>query len=228
MLVIIRDRVRDLATKGRTRDQIKGGEGDVRLRPSIRPCWMDRRTVGGIDHGGTADRQHRIRRPATAAGSDSPRRPVCRCRSPVTCCDDDQSGNGRKPEVQIVLPRHAIIALMKAADGARRAMTRTLQSVRPDAAAVQRVDHPAIPTTELPTFQVAAQMVEATPGITRLMITLEAKGYISRSQSAGDRRQQLCSLTAAGVKVVDAAIPRVSGYAKSDFSAISAGPRRCN
>ena len=60
---------------------------------------------------------------------------------------------------------------------------------------------------ELPTFQVAARMVEATPGITRLMITLEAKGYIRRSQSTGDRRQQLCSLTAKGRRVVDAAIP---------------------
>ena len=78
---------------------------------------------------------------------------------------------------------------------------------------------------ELPTFQVAARMVEATPGITRLMMTLEAKGHISRSQSAEDRRQQLCSLTTAGVKVVDAAIPRVKA-AQERFSAISAGPRR--
>ena len=32
-----------------------------------------------------------------------------------------------EPEVQIILPRHGIMALMRAADGARRAMTQTLQ-----------------------------------------------------------------------------------------------------
>ena len=98
---------------------------------------------------------------------------------------------------------------MRAADGARRAMTRTLQPFdltlpQFNVLTILRFND------ALPTFQVAARMVEATPGITRLMITLEAKGYISRSQSAGDRRQQLCSLTAAGAKVVDAAIPRVA------------------
>ena len=120
----------------------------------------------------------------------------------------NRAATAREPEVQIILPRHGIMALMRAADGARRAMTRTLQRFdltlpQFNVLTILRFHQ------ELPTFQVAARMVEATPGITRLMITLEAKGYISRSQSAGDRRQQLCSLTAAGVKVVDAAVPRV-------------------
>jgi DNA-binding MarR family transcriptional regulator len=119
-----------------------------------------------------------------------------------------RAATARESEVHIILPRHAIIGLMRAADGARRAMTRTLQPFdltlpQFNVLTILRFND------ALPTFQVAARMVEATPGITRLMITLEAKGYISRSQSAGDRRQQLCSLTVAGAKVVDAAIPRV-------------------
>jgi DNA-binding MarR family transcriptional regulator len=109
-------------------------------------------------------------------------------------------------EEPIVLPRHAVIALMTAADAARRAMTRALAPFdltlpQYNVLTILRFQG------ELPTFQIAARMVEATPGITRLVTTLDAKGYVRRSQSAGDRRQQLCSLTAAGRKIVDAAIP---------------------
>ena len=105
--------------------------------------------------------------------------------------------------------RAAIVALMRAADAARRAMTRALQPfdlTLPQYNVLTILRH----HDELPTFAVAARMVEATPGITRLMTTLEAKRYIRRVQSAGDRRQQLCSLTEEGRRIVDAAIPRVS------------------
>jgi DNA-binding MarR family transcriptional regulator len=40
--------------------------------------------------------------------------------------------------------------------------------------------------------------------------TLEAKGHVKRIQGSGDRRQQLCSLTTRGRRVVDAAIPDVA------------------
>lgn len=108
----------------------------------------------------------------------------------------------------IILPRHAVMALMRAADGARRAMTHALQPFdltlpQYNVLTILRF-HP-----ELPTFQIAARMVEATPGITRLISTLSEKGYARRNQSNGDRRQQLCSLTTKGRRVVEAAIPEV-------------------
>lgn len=112
------------------------------------------------------------------------------------------------PSTRIILPRHAIIALMQAADGARRAMTRALQAFdltlpQYNVLTILRFQG------ELPTFKVAALMVEATPGITRLVSTLEGKGHVRRTQSSDDRRQQLCALTARGRRIVDAAIPRV-------------------
>jgi DNA-binding MarR family transcriptional regulator len=118
-----------------------------------------------------------------------------------------------EPEDTIILPRHAIMALMTAADGARRAMTRTLHAFdltlpQFNVLTILRFHD------ELPTFQVAARMVEETPGITRLMSTLEAKGHIRRSQSTDDRRQQLCSLTSRGRRIVDAAIPRIEAAQK--------------
>lgn len=120
----------------------------------------------------------------------------------------------RTPGEQIALPRTAIIALMKAADSARQAMTRALgpfDLTLPQFNVLTILLH----HDALPTFQVAAHMVEATPGITRLMSTLEAKRLVRRSQSAGDRRQQLCSLTPQGRRLVEAAIP--------DFTAAQQG-----
>ncbi len=102
--------------------------------------------------------------------------------------------------------RAAVITLMRAADGARRAMTDALRpfDLTPpqfNVLTILRFDG------ELPTFQIAARMVEATPGITRLVNTLVDKGLVRRVQATGDRRQQLCSLTVAGGRLLDAAIP---------------------
>lgn len=61
----------------------------------------------------------------------------------------------------------------------------------------------------LPTMEIAARMLEQTPGITRLLDRLEAKGLVSRERCEDDRRQVLCSITPAGRKVLgelDAAV----------------------
>lgn len=50
----------------------------------------------------------------------------------------------------------------------------------------------------LPTLEVAGRMVEQTPGVTRLMDRLEAKGLIKRERCRRDRRQHLCWITPAG------------------------------
>jgi DNA-binding MarR family transcriptional regulator len=114
-------------------------------------------------------------------------------------------GDGASRE-QVPLARSAIVALMQAADSARRAMGKALQPfdlTLPQFNVLTILLH----NEELPTFQIAARMVEATPGITRLVSTLETKGYVQRSQSREDRRQQICSLTPEGRRVVNAAVP---------------------
>lgn len=58
----------------------------------------------------------------------------------------------------------------------------------------------------LPTLEIAARMIERTPGVTRLLDRLEAKGLVTRERSASDRRQVFCRITAAGahaLKVLD-------------------------
>jgi DNA-binding MarR family transcriptional regulator len=74
----------------------------------------------------------------------------------------------------------------------------------------------------LPTFQIAARMVEETPGITRLVSTLEAKRYVRRAQSTSDRRCQMCSLTAEGRRVVEKAIPPFSAVQQRLLDDLSA------
>jgi DNA-binding MarR family transcriptional regulator len=62
----------------------------------------------------------------------------------------------------------------------------------------------------LPTMEISTRMVEPSPGITRLICTLEEAGYVKREQWAGDRRQVLCQITAAGLRVLDALEERMN------------------
>jgi DNA-binding MarR family transcriptional regulator len=55
----------------------------------------------------------------------------------------------------------------------------------------------------LPTMEIAERMVEETPGITRMVNSLERKGLIRREHWRGDRRQVLCQITPAGLKLLE-------------------------
>jgi DNA-binding MarR family transcriptional regulator len=50
----------------------------------------------------------------------------------------------------------------------------------------------------MPTLEVAARMIEQTPGVTRLLDRLEAKGLVRRQRCPKDRRQHLCWITEQG------------------------------
>jgi DNA-binding MarR family transcriptional regulator len=54
----------------------------------------------------------------------------------------------------------------------------------------------------LPTLEIAHRMIEQTPGITRLLDRLEAKGLVRRERCRQDRRQVLCWVTAAGLALL--------------------------
>jgi DNA-binding MarR family transcriptional regulator len=104
----------------------------------------------------------------------------------------------------------AVMALMRAADAARREM---VQALAPYEITLQQFNvliilrHVA--SEGLPTLEVAARLVEQTPGITRLMNTLVAKRYIRRRRSKQDQRQLLCFLTDEGVGLIDKVLPHV-------------------
>ena len=54
----------------------------------------------------------------------------------------------------------------------------------------------------LPTMEIAERMIEPTPGITRLVNSLEQRDLLRREQWAGDRRQMLCQITPAGLRLL--------------------------
>lgn len=55
----------------------------------------------------------------------------------------------------------------------------------------------------LPTLEIAERMVERTPGITRLLDRLIAKGYVVRERCSEDRRRVYALLTRKGRELVD-------------------------
>jgi DNA-binding MarR family transcriptional regulator len=50
----------------------------------------------------------------------------------------------------------------------------------------------------LPTLEIGERMIERTPGVTRLVDRLEAKGLVERRRSSEDRRQVVVRITRAG------------------------------
>lgn len=55
----------------------------------------------------------------------------------------------------------------------------------------------------LPTMEIAERLLEETPGITRLVNHLDQSGLIRREQWPGDRRQVLCQITTAGLRLLE-------------------------
>jgi DNA-binding MarR family transcriptional regulator len=55
----------------------------------------------------------------------------------------------------------------------------------------------------LPTMEIAERMIEPACGITRLISTLETRGFVRREQWGGDRRQVLCQITPSGLRVLE-------------------------
>lgn len=56
----------------------------------------------------------------------------------------------------------------------------------------------------LPTLEVGSRMIEQTPGVTRLLDRLEAKGLVSRRRCPEDRRQHRCRITPRGLGLLAA------------------------
>ena len=62
----------------------------------------------------------------------------------------------------------------------------------------------------LPTMEISERMIEPACGITRLIATLEERELVKREQWAGDRRQVLCQITPAGLRLLERLDDRVN------------------
>lgn len=54
----------------------------------------------------------------------------------------------------------------------------------------------------LPTLDIVDRLIERTPGVTRLIDRLEAKGLVVRQRSNSDRRQVFCRITKDGLDLL--------------------------
>jgi MarR family 2-MHQ and catechol resistance regulon transcriptional repressor len=98
----------------------------------------------------------------------------------------------------------AVVGLMRTADLIRRQMTAVVEQAD---ITLQQFNVLRIlrggGADGVPTLEVADRMVEQTPGITRLLDRLEAKGLVRRQRCSKDRRQHLCWITPAGSELLE-------------------------
>lgn len=95
--------------------------------------------------------------------------------------------------------QEAVLALLRTTDVVRRHLARI---VEPHGITLQQYNVLRIlrgaGEEGIPTLAIGERMIEQTPGITRLLDRLEAKGLVCRKRCTEDRRQVLCWLTGPG------------------------------
>ncbi|HVZ78521.1 MAG TPA: MarR family transcriptional regulator [Gemmatimonadaceae bacterium] len=64
----------------------------------------------------------------------------------------------------------------------------------------------------LPTLAIRDRMLDASPGVTRLLDKLEAAGRVRRERCSPDRRQVMCYITTAGLDVLTQLDPPLLAY----------------
>jgi DNA-binding MarR family transcriptional regulator len=99
--------------------------------------------------------------------------------------------------------QEGVVALFRTADLLRRTLTRV---VEPYGITLQQYNVLRIlrgaGEKGLPTLEIAERMIEHSPGATRLLDRLVAKGLVRRERCPEDRRQVLCWITPGGLEVL--------------------------
>lgn len=120
--------------------------------------------------------------------------------------------------------QEAVLGLLRTTDRVRRALAGVVEprGVTLQQYNVLRILRGARPEG-LPTLEIAARMVEHAPGITRLLDHLEAKALVRRQRRSDDRRQVICRITPAGLRLL-AGLD--AGLERADESALGMLSRR--
>lgn len=103
------------------------------------------------------------------------------------------------------LADEGVVTLLRTADTVRRALS---EVVAPHGVTLQQYNVLRIlrgaGDDGLPTLDVAARMIETTPGITRLLERLERKGLVARRRCPHDQRRVLCFASEAALDTLRA------------------------
>ncbi|MEJ2203021.1 MAG: MarR family transcriptional regulator [Gemmatimonadota bacterium] len=99
--------------------------------------------------------------------------------------------------------QEAFLALLRTADVAKRRFTDLL-----DAEGVTLQQYNVLRILRgaggdgLPTLEIATRMIERTPGVTRIVDRLQAKGLAARGRRRDDRRRVWCQITSTGLELL--------------------------
>jgi DNA-binding MarR family transcriptional regulator len=120
--------------------------------------------------------------------------------------------------------QECVVALLRTTDLIRR---RTAEVVEPQGITLQQFNVLRIlrggGDEGLPTLEVGERMVEQTPGVTRLLDRLEAKGLVRRQRCRVDRRQHLCWITQKGHDLLAALDGPIAGSAEDNLKGLPGG-----
>jgi len=118
--------------------------------------------------------------------------------------------------------QEATIALLRTADVVRRRLAHTVDphGITLQQYNVLRILKGAAPDP-LPTLEIAERMIEAQPGITRLLDRLDAKGLVRRERCADDRRQVHCWISEEGLDLLADLDPVVDEADRAAVGALS-------
>ena len=99
--------------------------------------------------------------------------------------------------------QEAVLGILRTADVVRRFVARVLEpyDVTPQQYNVMRILRGA-GAEGLPTLTIGERMLEDSPGVTRLIDRLVAKGLVSRARSTEDRRQVVCRILPPGLDLL--------------------------
>jgi DNA-binding MarR family transcriptional regulator len=117
----------------------------------------------------------------------------------------------------------ALVSLLRTTEVVRRQLARSIEesAVTPQQYNVLRILRGA-GGEGMPTLDIAARMIEHTPGITRLLDRLEAKGLVRRERCPHDRRQVLCWISDRGLALLAELEAPVAKAAEETFADLSA------
>ena len=123
--------------------------------------------------------------------------------------------------------QEAMLGLLRTADMVRR---RIQEIVEPAGITLQQYNVLRIlrgaGEKGLPTLAIARRMLEQTPGITRLIDRLEAKGWVRRERQRDDRRLVLCRIGASGLELLAGLDAPVKQADAGLFEMLEEGERR--
>ena len=117
----------------------------------------------------------------------------------------------------------ALVSLLRTTEVVRRQLARSIEAseVTPQQYNVLRILRGAS-AEGMPTLEIASRMIEQTPGITRLLDRLEAKGLVRRERCPHDRRQVLCWIADRGLALLAELEAPVAKAAEEMFADLSA------